>query len=141
MNQCQSEDISLTNVIKNFKKYDLSQLTDLEGKTGVYIFSIGDEVVYVGRGGVQARDLKYRISQELKANCKASESKYSVDTGATLSKNIQKIDTKTPDESVEIIQTMTLKVCFSEKSDDNKNYAIRLEHLLIGIYNPKYNRG
>lgn len=128
------------------KNNNLSCFNELETKTGVYLFLENQTPVYIGIGGekVAGQDLKTRIGQELRAYAKKEvETKYSKDSGATLSKNIQEIDLNiSPDDSVEKIKTFKLlAICcgnVSEKEDVLKARA--LETVLIALFRPKYNK-
>ncbi len=138
--------------IINKQKYKLEILKLLEDKTGVYIFIDNENIpVYIGIGGQKQnkQDLKTRVSQELRAYVtKGKTTSYSKDTGATLSKNIQEIESIlqnqkiTPDNSIELIKSFSLlTITVGEvtiKSDVLKSRA--LETILIALFHPKYNK-
>jgi hypothetical protein len=133
------------------KDNDLSCLNELSTKTGVYLFLEDQIPVYIGIGGEKAegQDLKTRINQELRAYAKKGvKTKYSKDSGATLSKKIQKIDLLllnkkiSPDVSVEKIKTFKLLViCCGDVSKEKDVLKSRdLETVLIALFHPKYNK-
>jgi len=143
---------NLSKIIKQNADNDLTDLKKLNSKTGVYLFvNKTNEPVYIGIGGekVNSQDLKTRIGQEFRAYTKKGEvSKYSKDSGATLSKNIREIDNllenkkNSPDNSIEKIKSFSLiTITVGEvktKKDVLKSRA--LETILIALFHPKYNK-
>jgi hypothetical protein len=142
-----------SNIVVKNSKYKLSILNSLKTKTGVYIFLDNESIpVYIGIGGQKVnakQDLKVRISQELRAYCQNNvTTNYSKDSGATLSKNIQNIDTLltnnqvSPDDSVETIKSFSLiTIAVGAITDENSvNNSQALETILIALFHPKYNK-
>ena len=159
---CEKEiDITKHEIIKTIEKYEFGlkiiqemiekrkydALDDLKGKTGVYIFLKDGIPQYIGIGGEKhdGKDenrLYTRLTQELRKYDPSSS-----DTGATLSKNIQEIETALGNitygvESIEIIKTFDLIVLLvgdiTKKEDVEK--ARVLETVLIALFHPKYNK-
>ena len=151
--------------LNNAKKYDLNKtirrkskkkktrnnyksFKSLQGTVGCYIFIKETTPVYVGVGGIKKKqDLAARIAQECRAYVKkGSTCKYSQDSGATLSQNIQEIEGLSADESMEKIKTFNLIPIIVKNLSDKesaKNLANRtqaLEALLIALFDPKYNK-
>lgn len=139
--------------IINQNKYKLSSLANLKNKTGVYIFLNQNSIpVYIGIGGQKiggGQDLKARISQELRAYVTNKQTThYSKDSGATLSKNIQEIDSLlnnsivTPDNSIEKMKVFTVIVIIV--GDLNNKYDVlrsrALETICIALFHPQYNK-
>lgn len=142
-----------SNIIKDSGNNNYSILKGLEKRTGCYVFLNNLQIpVYIGIGGKKVnatQNLKDRLSQELRSYCKENATtSYSKDSGATLSKNIQEIDSKiesknvTPDESIEMIKSFMIIVIvvgdINKDSDVLKSRA--LETILIALFHPKYNK-
>lgn len=120
--------------------FTIDDLNNEKGKVGCYIFIEDMVPVYIGVGGIGTKkDLKNRVRQELKSSEK--------DTGATLSRNIQKIDALledeevTPENSVDKINTFDLvTITVGELNSNFVENAKKLEAILIALFHPKYNK-
>ena len=124
--------------------FTIDDLNNEKGKVGCYIFIEKEVPVYIGVGGIGTKkDLRNRVRQELKSSDK--------DTGATLSRNIQKIDALlehkkkeevTPENSVNKINTFDLVTITVGKLNDSYSVekAKALETILIALFHPKYNK-
>ena len=120
--------------------FTIDDLNNEKGKVGCYIFVEEDVPVYIGVGGIGTKkDLRNRLRQELKSSEK--------DTGATLSRNIQKIDALledkevTPENSVDKINTFDLvTITVGELNSNFVENAKKLETILIALFHPKYNK-
>lgn len=145
-------DATVAKMIKDDKNNDLAAIDDCNGKTGVYVFWGQDGLPkYIGKGGTsrstdsKAKDLRYRISQELVG--------YNGNSQNTLSKNIIEIDSilesrqVTANSSVEKIKTYNIRALIigHRLLDDSVNIeAINkteaLEAILIALLPTKYNK-
>lgn len=114
----------------------------LKNKTGVYIFVENTIPIYIGVGGTGKKD-------DLRTRIKAETRSYSTsNNNATLSKNIQEIDSLLMNTKVTEVDSMNkIKGCkvmvlvVGDMSDDsNKDKSIALESVLIALFNTKYNK-
>ncbi len=142
------------NIIKPKGDNNYSCLDALEGKTGVYIFIDNKRFpVYIGIGGkkLDGQNLKTRVSQELNVYVEKGSTQttiYAKNSGATLSKNIQEIDSLLlntsilPDNSMKTIKSLYLLVIpvgsISNQTDVTTSKC--LETILIALFHPKYNK-
>ena len=134
------------NMIKEGTNNDLKVLMPLKDRTGIYIFLDSNSIpVYIGIGGQKInanQGLKARIGQELRAF------KNEGDTGTTLSKNIQEIDSLLENKKITADESILRIKSFSLLSIDVGDIAIEvdvfksksLETILIALYHPKYNK-
>jgi len=142
------------NIIGRSGSNSYSCFISLKKKTGIYLFLNNDDApVYIGIGGekVNGQDLKTRLQQEINVYVQKNSSLstiYAKNTGATLSKNIQEIDTVLenkkvlPDNSIEKIKTFSILTVIAGDIN-NKEDVIRaraLEMVLIALFHPKYNK-
>lgn len=145
-------DATAANMIKDDKNNDLASIDVCNGKTGVYVFWGQDGLPeYIGKGGtsrstdVNAKDLRYRISQEL--------SGYKGNSQNTLSKNIMEIDSilesrqVTAVSSVDKIKSYNIRALIvgPRLVDDSVNIDVinkteALETILIALLPTKYNK-
>ncbi|MBX9890167.1 MAG: GIY-YIG nuclease family protein [Amoebophilaceae bacterium] len=132
-NLCKSVKCSVKKAIDEFNlaKGASKPFTECIEKTGVYIFFENRIPVYIGESGSKKQDLKTRIYQHTQPK----------NSGATLRKNICKIDSCTDEAALNKIKNFTIKViiCGTATTADCEK-AKNLETKLIGIFNPKYNQ-
>jgi hypothetical protein len=142
-------------IIKSAGQNKYSILGEAKKKTGCYIFLNQEQIpVYIGIGGKVAnskQSLYDRIIQELSVYVEKGSNQstmFTKDSGATLSKNIQEIDSLltntqiTPDNSVETIKSFSLITIIIGEITCNEavEKAQALEIILIALFHPKYNK-
>ena len=142
------------NIIKESGKNSYKCFNTLKNKSGVYLFlNNNTEPVYIGIGGekLNGQDLERRLIQEVNVYVKKDsnfKTKYAKNSGATLSKNIQDIDSilenneVTPDNSIERIKLFSILTLSVGKIND-KNSVLKsrsFETILIALFKPKYNK-
>lgn len=131
---------------------NLEHIDDCQGKTGVYVFLGEDNLPkYIGKGGtsnsndIVAKDLRYRISQEL---CQ-----FRVNNQNTLSKNIIEVESLlhskkiSPADSIEIIKNFKVRILIAGErlvlGNPNKTMIKKVEALeliLIALLPSRYNK-
>lgn len=127
--------INVTNIrsqvneaLKDKKAISFSSIKSFPKERGVYIAYEDSEVVYVGSAYSDKRTIYVRCSQYLGKK----------DSGATLRKKVQKINGLTAIQAVSYIQQKFIAKFILMNNQSEKEIKT-LEHLLIGVYNPKYN--
>lgn len=136
--------------VKN--KIDFTKLnsdSDMRNKTGVYLMLDKGVPVYIGIGGRKVNKdgkgegrLLTRIKQEMRDFKFGGGS----DSGATLSKNIQTIETLLGNKTDDILAKKIIRnldlivfVVGSDNLSQNIKRSINLEIVLISLFHPKYN--
>lgn len=145
-------DVKANTLITDDNRNNLARLSACKEKTGIYVFlNREDQPLYVGKGGTSrnndgnAKDLSYRISQELRG--------YNGNSQNTLSKNIMDVDSIlydkqiTMEDSINKIKNMKIRILVTGSRLENGTVNIdmikkveALETILIALLPAIYNK-